>query len=475
MPRKLPEGRDLEDAAKAQLRESGYDLVESDVAVPIGDRRRIFDIVAYSHDNDGELFPAVVVEVKANLHRQSATSHALAQLAVARETIGAQRYYVYDGQWYEPDRSFAELHQVQSPVLPALPLEQLGDEPSSARTNNVDLVARALEVWIQSRVGLERPVSPRDYLERLTKALEELLTLESQSSAEILNGVWIPAVILWRAARQLVEGAMNARASAGDIFLPKSIRAAMVNLARPMDLYQVDHMTNHSFNPSAGGSIGDPFCGPGLLLCDVLDTLLESGLQPEGRNAHLFVYGADPDPLLVRVATALLQLAPPIPGFSRMITVDQADRAADGNRFGVGAARLIVSAPPFGRKLSEPVSIRTGATKNADEAQLERCIISLKEGGRAVVLTTQRWLFSEESVGFRHQVSTDAHVEAIVGLPSGALAPSTRISTAITTFKNAPPATTLVGDLDEDWQEQVSPSGDFFLSYVDHLSSGLQR
>jgi hypothetical protein len=69
-------------------------------------------------------------------------------------------------------------------------------------------------------------------------------------------------------------------------------------------------------------------------------------------------------------------------------------------------------------------------------------------------------------VSFRHALATEANVVAVIGLPARALGPSTSIASAITVIRRADPSETLVADLEEDWREQLSASGNFFQSFA---------
>jgi type I restriction-modification system DNA methylase subunit len=330
-------------------------------------------------------------------------------------------------------------------------------EDRVAQTHDVELVLRALERWIQGRIGFEGLVRPVSRLEVVAEALDELLLDGLAAVRDAIDGVWIPSEILWRAARRLVEGAAQTHADGGELIVPIDVRRAIVDLARPNQMFTLRE------DSTAGGTVADPFCGLGLLICDFIDSLWESKLRPESRNAALLIYGADPNPLCVRIATALLRLAPSIEGFKTMVDVELTDAASDGRNM---AARVLISSPPFGRKLLNPVPTRAGSTRNGDEAQIERCTKSLREGGHAVILTTQAWLTRRETVSFRHALATEANVVAVIGLPARALGPSTSIASAITVIRRADPSETLVADLEEDWREQLSASGNFFQSFA---------
>jgi hypothetical protein len=460
LPKTSSELSNLQVVASARLREAGYELVEHEVPVRVGRRNRIFDLIAYARGEDGEIRPTAVVEVKQRLDRQAAISHALTQLALARELLGVQDYYGYDGRWYEPDPSFAELRSVSGPARLTLAGME-SDERPAAQTHDVDLVLRALEHWIQSRTGPEGSLRPVSHLEVIADALDELLLGGLDAVRGLLDGVWVPTEILWRAARRLVEGAARTHVDGRELIVPNDVRRVLVNLARPGQMFALQE------DSSAGGTVADPFCGLGLLLCDLVDALWESKLQPQSRHAALLIYGADPNPLCVRIATALLRLAPSIQGFKTMVDVEVADGAMDGRRM---AVRVLISAPPFGRKLPVAVPTRAGSTRNGDVAQIERCTRSIREGGLAVVLTSQGWLFRTEAMDFRHALATDMDVVAVIGLPPRAVGPSTAIASAVTVIRRAEPSDSLVADLEEDWREQLSASGNFFQSYLARLT-----
>ena len=453
-------------AAMARLREAGYPFLEREVSVSVGGRNRRFDLVAYSPDKAGELYPAAVVEVKRHLDRPSTAASALTQLALARELLGVHDCYAYDGQWYEPDPSFSKLRSVADPAR--LTATGVGDlEPVSAQTHDVELVVRALERWIQSRTSSVQGERLVNQLEVIADALDELLDAGSGVLRDSLSGIWVPAEVLWRAARRLVEGAARTQSGGGDAVVPVDIRRALVNLSCPEDFFELDGRDESVLGSSAGGTVADPFCGLGLLLCDFLDALWESKLQPQSRNPALLLYGSDPNPLCVRIAETLLRLAPPIHGFKKMVIIEVSDGAIDGRSW---AARVLISAPPFGRRLPVAVPTRAGSTRNGDEAQIDRCARSLQRGGRAVVLTSQRWLSSGEATTFRHSLAKEVDIPAIIGLPPRALGSLVGIPAAITILKRGEPSGSLVADLEEDWAQQLSVSGDFYRAYLARLS-----
>jgi type I restriction enzyme M protein len=81
----------------------------------------------------------------------------------------------------------------------------------------------------------------------------------------------------------------------------------------------------------------------------------------------------------------------------------------------------VVAAPPFGHKLeAHKSSVAAVPTRRVDLANLQLAVGSLKPGGRAAVLMSNRFLFGEgEDRLVRKWLMREHRIEAVVGLPVG--------------------------------------------------------
>jgi type I restriction-modification system DNA methylase subunit len=172
-------------------------------------------------------------------------------------------------------------------------------------------------------------------------------------------------------------------------------------------------------------------------------------------------YGQDINPLIVDVAKALALLAP------ASMSVERRDSFARPVR----SANLIISAPPWGLRLNEPHELLSGdRTKDGDLAVIDVCLRALIPGGRAVMLLTLGWTFrSGAAQRYRAWLSGHSRVAALVGLPAGSLT-HVRTPTLILVLENREPSKTFVGELEADWQEQLSVDGMTMRALQEHLN-----
>jgi hypothetical protein len=454
--------------AVRQLRQVGYPVVQTDVSAEGGDRRRTFDIAAYAPGPNGELEPVAVVEVKRRVSRQTLPA-ALAQLAYAREVLGTHLHYVYDGTWHAADAAFTHVQPVPIPIFREAPgVLALSDREINPTTTDLSIVTRALHALLAARTREPRTPQPghSSRLSALASLLDELVE-GGDLLAEYLPHVQVPHRVLWRAARELVEEVLrSSSSSAGPWLLSAPLRAAMVRLARPEVLFE--RSTGGGLRGDAGGVIMDPYCGAGLLLCEVMDALLDSDRQPAASHAALYFQGQASDPMLARIAGALLRLAPTPSGFRATVNVDVAE-ALDNP---LGGARILISAPPIGRRLSESRKLWGCSSHDGDLAVVHRCATALASAGRAVLLTSQHWLQAHNADLFRQELARQMHIVALVGLPARVLAPYTSFTPAIAVLAREEPAPSLVADLGKDWAEQLSTGGEFFEAYLGRAVSG---
>jgi hypothetical protein len=118
-------------------------------------------------------------------------------------------------------------------------------------------------------------------------------------------------------------------------------------------------------------------------------------------------------------------------------------------------ADLVVTVPPLGMRLNEPIETPFGSTKNGDIAAIALAVSSLKPNGVAAMISPPGWTWSKEGQALRDWLSQNYHVIALLGLPP-VLNKVTAISPVVLVVRNSAPGTTVVGTLKEDWLTQSS-------------------
>jgi N-6 DNA Methylase len=118
-------------------------------------------------------------------------------------------------------------------------------------------------------------------------------------------------------------------------------------------------------------------------------------------------------------------------------------------------ADLVVTVPPLGMRLNEPIETPFGSTKNGDIAAIALAVSSLKPNGVAAMISPPGWTWSKEGQALRDWLSQNYHVIALLGLPP-VLNKVTAISPVALVVRNSAPGTTVVGTLKEDWLTQSS-------------------
>ena len=118
-------------------------------------------------------------------------------------------------------------------------------------------------------------------------------------------------------------------------------------------------------------------------------------------------------------------------------------------------ADLVVTIPPLGMRLNEPIETPFGSTKNGDIAAIALAVSSLKPNGVAAMISPPGWTWSKEGQALRDWLSQNYHVIALLGLPP-VLNKVTAISPVALVVRNSAPGNTVVGTLKEDWLIQSS-------------------
>jgi hypothetical protein len=406
----MPE-RNLEHQAARELEEAGY-YVERAVR-PAGPRKKgasdiIADLIAWGGDEYGELLPEVVVEVK--VKRRGSSDAALAQLSRVAAVMGARRAFFFDGRWHEADPAFLHLNDsgCPQPVVPA----------SGGRAPR-RLIERELWTMLDSERG-HRSTMGSEWVERVARAAEP-------EAGTPLSRLCLSKGSRRQLARILSEGAEERG-------IPEALADAMVRL----------------LGPSAGADVLDPACGLGGTLWAVADAC-----------PGALLHGWWPNEGVVRAAQMLGSLCGSAIEVASVSFEEALARPA--------SADAIISVPPFNVRLRERVRLADGSTSNdLDLVLLDRMVGWMKPGGRAVIALPPRLLFSESAAGVRARLVRDVRIVSVIELPPG-IFQSTKIAVAILVLERRPATETLVARLREDWEAQLSPSGEFFAAFERHL------
>lgn len=403
-------------------------LVEREAPITEDRKERVrADIVGWAPDAGGELRPRTLVELSSPRGRKPGDDVVLAQLRRAGESLGTTEHYLFDGSsWWLADQEYSTLTSVGGP---------LRVDGQSARLADRDTLRRRL-----TNVLWENSDRSRD-VRRLDLGLE--LSLLAQSLIESAGGpaavlgfppqVQIDRAALWEAIREVVAGNLWAGRGAGEYGMPPSLAPAMINLLQPRS-----------------GLLLDPFCGAGTLLWAARDFATQRGVS-------LTCAGIDVNSTVAGLARSLAALS----GGDARIETEDALRSLPR------AVNYVVSEPPMGLRLSVPVGTAIGPTVDGDVASIEKCLECLLPGGRAVLHLGRRWLAQgRQAADLRHWISDSFFVRALIGLPSGLFA-GTGIPTCLAVV-DATPTTqeTLVADLADDWEAQLSLGGAFLDEYL---------
>lgn len=402
----------LEHLAARQLEDAGYYVEQA--ARPLGAGKNgmsdIFaDLLAWGGGDGGELLPEVVVEVKTKL--RASLNEALAQLSRVAAVMGARRAFVFDGQWHEADPAFTRLNDAGCPRPAA---------PASGGRAPRWLIERELWAVRDAERSHGQVARGSDWVERVVRA------------AEPENGTPLSRLCQSQASRMSLARLLSE--STDEYGVPQGLADAMVRL----------------LGPAGGTNVFDPACGLGGTLLAVADVCPGALLRGWGPNSGV-----------VRAAQMLGQLS------GRAI--DVASMSFEEALASAASADAIISLLPFGVRLRDRVRLTDGSTSSElDVALLDRAVGWLKPGGRAVMVVPPRLLFSASASALRARLVNDVRIVSVIELPPG-IFQSTKIPVAIVVLERRPATETLMARLRDDWELQLSESGEFFAAFQRHL------
>ncbi|SRR6266567_3196441 len=418
------------DSAVAALRSAGYPLVRRDVPASAAHPRLRVDAVAWAADQTGELVPQVAVEVK-DSGTVDAIPDALRQLAASRELLGTRRHYLLlDDAWYMADTGLTSAAPVAGPEpAPGNGVAKLSDPVLVSQ-----MVAGRLFHLAERRRGSE--VAGAAMLAAAAQLIDEAVEHEGLVVGDHVISVPLPVL-----AESLFDSTLTWVLRAG--------RGNGQYLTEP----GAGRVLARLLAPAGTAIVLDPFCGSG--------SLLWHASQVAAPDARLTLIGQDVNKTITALARQLARL---VPGGIEI-------RLGDSLSGELPSADYIITQPPLIPRLQRTHQLSDGqGTKDADVAILDRCLRTLRPGGRAVISTTRAWLWRESASGYRRWLAGHAHVVALIGLPRGAFA-DTSIDSVITVLAAAPPGETFVAQLGLDWITELSDDGPALRAYQEHLRS----
>lgn len=390
---------------------AGYSHVERESRAAGGANTPRSDLIAWGAGIDGEFRPQVSVELKARRRSWDVSfSLALSVLAASAASFGTPVNLVYaDGEWLQADPGFINLHPIDGP--PECP-------GAVGILRDPAVLQQFLEAKVWRLADEKRGRSEAPFQEALIEVLANLTRDDEGLAHGTAPGVTAPADATVRAWLRVASAFMDKRSESST---PATVAEAMTIIA----------------GARSGESVFDPFAGFGGLLASVS----VSGPPELGQLA-----GHEISPTAFEVATKLVALS------GREANIVRADSRVEP----WPASDVIVSVPPFGMRLDEPIELPFARVRELEVAAIAWSAMALKPGGRAVLLTPRGWTFrSGSAASLRSWLASEYRVSGLIGLP--AVSPLTGIPLMLVVIDHATPGATVVANLAEDWVEQVAP------------------
>ena len=385
------------------------------------------DVVAWAADVGGTLVPWAAVEnKKSSVAIQPEVI--LSALARARDLLGTVDHYVVvnGDEWYLADPGLQRLARVDGPEAPPY-----GGEGEIA---DVDLVTNLLAEHLWRAASRSRHSAAP-----LTAPPFDPEAALDFKGFRTLSNVWIPIRkdALWQGRRRaVVEFARRGR-EAGMFTSQRAIAVAVAQLV----------------GAKLDEDVLDPFCGTGSFLWEAIEYAREHG------TGLRTVLGYDINERMIEVAGSIGESAPLPVEIVR----------GDALEIDLLSAKAVISAPPFGLRLQGQVELLGGTTtRDGDLAIIDRLVRALGDGGRAVLHLPVGVTFRSTGEDYRHFLASNFRIDAIIGLPQGAV-PGISIRSVLMVIDRAAPNDTFVAQLGEDWEAQLAPGGPAMEAALQHL------
>jgi hypothetical protein len=406
----MTEIKKLIDQTVQALVELGYS-VDSQTWMSRGDKGRV-NIFGWGAGSQGNIVPLVAVEVLETVNSKN-IELALQQLSSAQTLMDTRSSFIFDGQtWWRVSEDFRTVEESPKPN-PIKALAKKITDPSVIVPMIKPELWKAMDAnrgQLSVQEGIISAI--RTVLDSSTN-LGDAIALSGNASMPLDRHALVKAL-------QQILVQMSGKDS--QFSTPTDVVDFLFNLVS--DLTEVNHFY-------------DPFAGSGSNTREAWKRFgVNSGEQ-------IKITGRE-------INTSTLELAELLNSASKShVTMEL------GNSFMLPnvSADLVVTVPPLGMRLNEPLETPFGPTKNGDIAAIALAVSSLKSNGVAAMITPPGWSWSKEGQALRDWLSQNYHVIALIGLPP-VLSKVTAISPIALLVRNSAPGETVVGTLKEDWFAQ---------------------
>ena len=423
----MTEMKKLIDQTVQALVELGYS-VDSQTWMSRGNQGRV-NIFGWGAGSQGNIVPLVAVEVLETVTPQN-IELALQQLSSAQTMMDTRNSFIFNGQtWWRVSEDFRSVEE--------------GPQPNAVK---------ALTKKITDPIAIGPMIKPE-----LWKAMDA-----TRGQLSVQEGI-IAAI------QTVLDNSANlgdAIALSGNASMPldrqafvKALQQILVQMSGKDAQFStppevVDFLFNLVGNLSGVKAFYDPFAGSGS---NTREAWIRFGLTSEEK---IQITGREINSSVVELAEVLNSAS------KSHVTMEL------GNSFMLPSitADLVVTVPPLGMRLNEPIETPFGSTKNGDIAAIALAVSSLKPNGVAAMISPPGWTWSKEGQALRDWLSQNYHVIALLGLPP-VLNKVTAISPVALVVRNSVPGETVVGTLKEDWLTQSSEDQELKRA-VDELLKG---
>jgi len=408
----MTEMKKLIDQTVQALVELGYS-VDSQTWMSRGNKGRV-NIFGWGAGTQGNIVPLVAVEVLEAVTPEN-IELALQQLSSAQTMMDTRNSFIFDGEtWWRVSEDFRSVEE--------------GPQPNPVK---------ALTKKITNSLSIGPMIKPE-----LWKAMDA-----TRGQLSIQEGI-ISAI------RTILDSSTNlgdAIALSGNATMPldrqafvKALQQILMQMSgkdaqfgTPTEV--VDFLFNLVGSLPKVKTFYDPFAGSGST---AREAWIRFGLTSD---EQIQITGREINNSVVELADVLNSAS------KSHVTMEL------GNSFMLPSilADLVVTVPPLGMRLNEPIETPFGSTKNGDIAAIALAVSSLKPNGVAAMISPPGWTWSKEGQALRDWLSQNYHVIALLALPP-VLNKVTAISPVALVVRNSAPGNTVVGTLKEDWLTQSS-------------------
>lgn len=371
------------------------------------------------------LVPWAAVEVKdGQAARPEAT---LSQLAALRDQIGTVDHYVVtNDEWFRARPTMRDVESIHGPAGP--------EYGSRGTLHNLSLATALISEHLSDAAKKRKASGVFNPLELFIDVVPGRLG----ATLRTLTGDEIPVDqdVLWRAGRRALHNfTLRDRSSALHLSHPA--------LARAVAELAGDRLM---------GSVVDPFCGAGEFLWAAAD-------RAESLGRHVGLHGMDVSDQMVAIASSFAAVAP------YRAAIHRGDAYVEP----MPEANLVLTAPPVGLRVAEPVSLLDGSkTRDGELAAIDVTLRSLQPGGRAVIQVSPSAAARPDGEGYRRFLADRYRIGALIGCPTGSI-PGAAVGAVLMVFDKKDPTDTFVAQLSEDWESQLSADGAAMSAAMAHL------